>query len=61
MLDCIRWEAIVVDECQRCIISSHLEQIKMLHTNWRLLLVSGQLKVCFLYFIIVYYYMYMYK
>ncbi|XP_062172135.1 helicase protein MOM1 [Alnus glutinosa] len=44
MLECIRWEAIVVDECQRYIISSHFEQIKMLHTNWRLLLVSGQLK-----------------
>jgi hypothetical protein len=61
MLEGIQWKAIVVDECQRCINSSHFEHIKMLHTNWRLLLVSGQLKVCFLYFIFVYYYMYIYK
>jgi hypothetical protein len=61
MLEHIQWEAIVVDECQRCINSSHCEVIKMLHTKWRLLLVSGHLKVCFLYFIFVYYYIYMYK
>ncbi|KAK7850706.1 helicase protein mom1, partial [Quercus suber] len=44
MLECIRWEAIVVDECQRSVISSHFEHIKMLHTDRRLLLVNGQLK-----------------
>ncbi|KAM3692137.1 hypothetical protein ACJW31_08G066000 [Castanea mollissima] len=44
MLECIRWEAIIVDECQRSVISSHFEHIKMLHTDRRLLLVNGQLK-----------------
>ncbi|XP_059430737.1 helicase protein MOM1 isoform X2 [Corylus avellana] len=44
MLERIQWEAIVLDECQRCINSSHCEVIKMLHTKWRLLLVSGHLK-----------------
>lgn len=52
MLECIRWEAIIVDECQRSVISSHFEHIKMLHTDRRLLLVNGQLKVCFLYFVV---------
>ncbi|KAL5831110.1 hypothetical protein ACOSQ4_016464 [Xanthoceras sorbifolium] len=40
----IGWEAIVVDECQRSKIFSHFEQIKVLSTDMRLLLVSGQLK-----------------
>ncbi|XP_031285187.1 helicase protein MOM1 [Pistacia vera] len=44
VFESIGWEAIIVDECQRSKISSHLEQIKMLITKMRLLLVSGQLK-----------------
>lgn len=47
MFESIGWEAIIVDECQRSKISSHFEQIKMLITDMRLLLVSGQLKVWF--------------
>lgn len=42
----IEWEAIIVDECQCSKISSYLEQIKMLKTDLRILLFSGQLKVC---------------
>ncbi|TXG58175.1 hypothetical protein EZV62_016004 [Acer yangbiense] len=44
VLESIGWEAIVVDECQRSKIFSHFEQIKVLSTDMRLLLVSGQLK-----------------
>ncbi|KAF8397710.1 hypothetical protein HHK36_016632 [Tetracentron sinense] len=43
-LECIGWEVIVVDECQRPSFSTHFEQIKMLPTGLRLLLVSGQIK-----------------
>ncbi|XVF46309.1 hypothetical protein PTKIN_Ptkin03bG0017400 [Pterospermum kingtungense] len=44
VLDCIGWEAIVVDECQRPRISSCFEKIKMLTASKRLLIISSQLK-----------------
>ncbi|XP_057480932.1 helicase protein MOM1-like isoform X3 [Actinidia eriantha] len=44
MLECLRWEAIIVDECQCSGISEHFEQIKMLSTDVRVLLFNGQLK-----------------
>ncbi|XP_034218398.1 helicase protein MOM1-like isoform X3 [Prunus dulcis] len=41
VFECIQWETIIIDECQRPTISKQLAQIKMLHTyNW-LLLVNG--------------------
>ncbi|XP_071908255.1 uncharacterized protein [Coffea arabica] len=40
----IKWEVIAVDECQRPTMSVHLEQIKDLAANMRLLLVSSQIK-----------------
>ncbi|XP_073264631.1 uncharacterized protein [Populus alba] len=45
MLESMKWEAIIVDECQRSRIYSHFKQIKLLSTAMRLLLVNGQLKV----------------
>lgn len=47
ILQRISWEVIIVDECQRPIICSHLEKIKMLDGNMWLLVLSDQLKVCF--------------
>ncbi|XWS28986.1 hypothetical protein CRYUN_Cryun25bG0118000 [Craigia yunnanensis] len=44
VLDCIGWEAIIVDECQRPRIASCFEQIKMLTASKRLLIISSQLK-----------------
>ncbi|KAL4335632.1 hypothetical protein GQ457_07G034500 [Hibiscus cannabinus] len=44
VLDCIGWETIVVDECQRPRIGSCFEQIKMLTASKRLLIISSQLK-----------------
>ncbi|GMI92128.1 hypothetical protein HRI_002882200 [Hibiscus trionum] len=44
VLDCIGWEAIIVDECQRPRIGSCFEQIKMLTASKRLLIISNQLK-----------------
>ncbi|XVE59076.1 hypothetical protein DITRI_Ditri05aG0015900 [Diplodiscus trichospermus] len=44
VLDCIGWEAIIVDECQRPRIASCFEKIKMLTASKRLLIVSSQLK-----------------
>lgn len=46
VLDCINWEVIIVDECQRPTISSHFEKMKMLKGNMWLLVLSDQLKVC---------------
>ncbi|XP_020960076.1 uncharacterized protein LOC107648625 isoform X3 [Arachis ipaensis] len=43
-LRCISWEAIIVDECQRPRILEHLDNIKILTTKLRLLVVSGQIK-----------------
>jgi hypothetical protein len=45
ILESMKWEAIIVDECQRSRIYSHFKQIKLLSTAMRLLLVNGQLKV----------------
>lgn len=45
MLECIGWEVIVIDECQRSRISSHSTQIKILSTKMRLLVLGCQLKV----------------
>lgn len=47
VFESIKWEAIVIDECQRSKTHSQFEQIKKLSTDMRLLLVSGQLKVRF--------------
>ncbi|KAL0460716.1 UNVERIFIED_CONTAM: Helicase protein MOM1 [Sesamum latifolium] len=44
ILGSIRWEAVVIDECQQSWISNDLEQIKMLSTNLRIVLVSYQIK-----------------
>ncbi|XP_022728687.1 uncharacterized protein LOC111284231, partial [Durio zibethinus] len=44
VLDCIGWEAIIVDECQRPRVASCFEQIKMLTASKRLLIISSQLK-----------------
>ena len=45
MLDCINWEVIVVDECQRPTISSHFEKMKFLNADMWLLVLADQLKV----------------
>ncbi|KAK5830737.1 helicase protein MOM1-like isoform X1 [Gossypium arboreum] len=44
LLCCIGWEAIIVDECQRPRIASCFEQIKILTSSKRLLIISSQLK-----------------
>ncbi|KAK8584570.1 hypothetical protein V6N13_138528 [Hibiscus sabdariffa] len=44
VLDCIGWEAIIVDECQRPRIGVCFEQIKMITASKRLLIISCQLK-----------------
>ncbi|KAL6508725.1 hypothetical protein OROHE_021284 [Orobanche hederae] len=44
MLSCIRWQSIVIDEYQPSGISVDLEQIKILTTDSRILLLSGQIK-----------------
>ncbi|XP_050243059.1 uncharacterized protein LOC126691856 isoform X4 [Quercus robur] len=46
VLECIEWEAIIIDKCQRSKMSKHFEQIRMLAANMRLLLISGQIKDC---------------
>nr|XP_029123602.1 helicase protein MOM1 isoform X3 [Elaeis guineensis] len=43
-VDCIGWEAIVVDECQNSRVSKYFEQLKNLSTDFRLLLLSAPLK-----------------
>ncbi|XP_047165267.1 uncharacterized protein LOC124834569 isoform X4 [Vigna umbellata] len=43
-LRCIPWKAIIIDECQQSRISGHLDHIKILNTEMKLLLVSGQIK-----------------
>lgn len=45
VLECIEWEAIIIDKCQRSKMSKHFEQIRNLAANMRLLLISGQIKV----------------
>ncbi|KAL6506402.1 hypothetical protein OROGR_024583 [Orobanche gracilis] len=44
MLSCIRWQSVVIDEYQPSGISVDLEQIKILTTDSRILLLSGQIK-----------------
>ncbi|XP_022949441.1 helicase protein MOM1 isoform X2 [Cucurbita moschata] len=44
VLDCINWEVIVVDECQRPTISSHFEKMKFLNADMWLLVLADQLK-----------------
>ncbi|XP_016651691.1 PREDICTED: helicase protein MOM1-like isoform X3 [Prunus mume] len=44
VFECIRWETIIIDECQRPTISKQLVQIKMLRTHNWLLLVNGIFK-----------------
>ncbi|KAK8988434.1 hypothetical protein V6N11_029824 [Hibiscus sabdariffa] len=44
VLDCIGWEAIIVDECQCPRIGSCFEQVKMITASVRLLIISRQLK-----------------
>ncbi|KAG1359754.1 hypothetical protein COCNU_08G012000 [Cocos nucifera] len=43
-LECIGWEAIIVDECQNSRVFKHLEQFKNLSTDFKLLLSSAPLK-----------------
>ncbi|MED6183578.1 hypothetical protein PIB30_039078 [Stylosanthes scabra] len=45
-LQCISWEAIIIDECQRPRMLEHLDIIKILTTELRILVVSGQIKCC---------------
>ncbi|XP_048234499.1 helicase protein MOM1 isoform X4 [Ricinus communis] len=46
VLGSVKWEAIIVDDCQRYKVQSSVEQIKGLSTEMRLLLFNGQLKDC---------------
>lgn len=48
VLECMGWEAVIIDECQRPRISTHYAEYRMLVTDLRLLLFSGQMKACFL-------------
>lgn len=45
VLECIRWEAIIIDECQRSKMSGHSGEIRMLTAAMRLLIISGEIKV----------------
>lgn len=47
ILKSIKWEAIVIDGYRYSGLSHDLEQIRMLTTDLRILLVSGQIKVCY--------------
>ncbi|KAL6984688.1 hypothetical protein U1Q18_018069 [Sarracenia purpurea var. burkii] len=44
VLECIRWQAVIVDECKCTEISKHFEQIIKLFAEFRVLLFNGQLK-----------------
>ncbi|KAA8544079.1 hypothetical protein F0562_021744 [Nyssa sinensis] len=44
MLECLRWEAIIVDECQNSRIFTYSDQIKVLVTKVRVLLFNGEMK-----------------
>ncbi|KAJ9698071.1 hypothetical protein PVL29_007263 [Vitis rotundifolia] len=44
VLECLGWEAVIIDECQRPRISSHFAEYRMLVADLRLLLFSGQIK-----------------
>uniref|UniRef100_A0A1D1XN98 Helicase protein MOM1 n=1 Tax=Anthurium amnicola TaxID=1678845 RepID=A0A1D1XN98_9ARAE len=43
-LGCFGWEALIIDDCQHLRVSKHLEQLKKLSSDFRLLLLNGQLK-----------------
>ncbi|CAI9268087.1 unnamed protein product [Lactuca saligna] len=42
-LDHIKWELIVIDECQRPIISKHFKEIKMLVSDMKLLTITSEI------------------
>ncbi|XAR59731.1 DNA helicase [Bertholletia excelsa] len=44
MMECLRWEAVIIDECQQAVISEKFEEIKKLSTEVRILLYNNQLK-----------------
>ncbi|XP_042510757.1 chromodomain-helicase-DNA-binding protein Mi-2 homolog [Macadamia integrifolia] len=44
VLECLGWEALIVDECQHSRVSKYFEQMKRLSTDFRLLVASGQIK-----------------
>ncbi|KAI7753844.1 hypothetical protein M8C21_031998, partial [Ambrosia artemisiifolia] len=46
-LEHIKWELLVIDECQCPAISTHLKKFQMLLADMRLLTVSGEPMVCF--------------
>uniref|UniRef100_A0A0D9WKR2 Chromo domain-containing protein n=1 Tax=Leersia perrieri TaxID=77586 RepID=A0A0D9WKR2_9ORYZ len=43
-MECIVWEAVIVDDCQSLRVSKCLEQLKHLSTNFRMVLLSSPLK-----------------
>ncbi|KAI3875495.1 hypothetical protein MKX03_031350 [Papaver bracteatum] len=43
-LNCVSWEAVIVDECQLSKVSKSLENIKLLTTYFKLLLVNAPMK-----------------
>lgn len=44
----IQWEAIIIDECHRPRILGQFDNLNTLKAETRLLLMSGQIKVCYL-------------
>ena len=54
-LQCIQWEAIIIDECQRTRTLEHLGNIKILAAEMRLLVVSGQIKVYYLCLLLIFF------
>ncbi|XP_020698579.1 uncharacterized protein LOC110111166 isoform X2 [Dendrobium catenatum] len=43
-ISCIGWEAIIVDGCQNSTVTRQLEQLNTLNTDFKLLLLNGQMK-----------------
>ncbi|CAM0950224.1 unnamed protein product [Alopecurus aequalis] len=43
-MKCIAWEAVIVDDCQSSRVLKCLEQLKCLHTDFRMVLLSSPLK-----------------
>lgn len=52
-LQCLDWEAIIVDDCQNSRVSKHYEKISMLISNFRVLLTSGHIRVLSLFGLII--------
>lgn len=48
LFDHLKWELILIDECQRPIVATHFQKIKMLVADMKLLMVTGEAVVCFL-------------